>query len=72
MGKNYTEEGVAGNDIKRTNIPQIRVAFRYETLVGELHMLIKEAIIKRNKDNELLEAEGKKSPVPPEMDATDE
>ncbi|KAF2354251.1 AMP deaminase [Trinorchestia longiramus] len=35
-GPNYTREGVAGNDIKRTNVPNIRAAYRYETLVEEL------------------------------------
>lgn len=36
LGPNYTKEGVAGNDISRTNVPDIRVAFRYETLLDEL------------------------------------
>ncbi|XP_018579679.1 AMP deaminase 2 isoform X3 [Anoplophora glabripennis] len=36
LGPNYTKEGVAGNDIARTNVPDIRVAFRYETLIDEL------------------------------------
>lgn len=36
LGPNYTREGVAGNDISRTNVPDIRVGFRYETLVDEL------------------------------------
>uniref|UniRef100_A0A336MIP2 AMP deaminase n=1 Tax=Culicoides sonorensis TaxID=179676 RepID=A0A336MIP2_CULSO len=36
LGPNYTREGVAGNDITRTNVPDIRVAFRYETLLDEL------------------------------------
>lgn len=36
LGPNYTREGVAGNDITRTNVPDIRVSFRYETLVDEL------------------------------------
>ncbi|KAL2748471.1 AMP deaminase 2 isoform X4 [Vespula maculifrons] len=36
LGPNYTKEGVAGNDITRTNVPDIRVAYRYETLVDEL------------------------------------
>ncbi|CAG0883498.1 unnamed protein product [Darwinula stevensoni] len=36
IGPNYEREGVAGNDIKRTNVPDIRIAYRYETLVGEL------------------------------------
>uniref|UniRef100_A0A8D8TEI6 AMP deaminase n=1 Tax=Cacopsylla melanoneura TaxID=428564 RepID=A0A8D8TEI6_9HEMI len=36
LGPNYTKEGVAGNDISRTNVPDIRVAFRHETLIDEL------------------------------------
>ncbi|XP_069942134.1 AMP deaminase 2-like isoform X4 [Cherax quadricarinatus] len=36
IGPNYTREGVAGNDIKRTNVPNIRVAYRHETLLDEL------------------------------------
>ncbi|GFS38292.1 AMP deaminase 2 [Nephila pilipes] len=36
LGPNYTKEGVAGNDIHRTNVPDIRVSYRYETLIEEL------------------------------------
>ncbi|KAK3882003.1 hypothetical protein Pcinc_013589 [Petrolisthes cinctipes] len=36
IGPNYTRDGVAGNDIKRTNVPNIRVAYRHETLLDEL------------------------------------
>ncbi|XP_055684609.1 AMP deaminase 2 isoform X2 [Lutzomyia longipalpis] len=36
LGPNYTQEGIAGNDVTRTNVPDIRVAFRFETLTGEL------------------------------------
>ncbi|XP_035215171.1 AMP deaminase 2-like isoform X2 [Stegodyphus dumicola] len=36
LGPNYMKEGVAGNDISRTNVPDIRVSYRYETLVEEL------------------------------------
>lgn len=42
LGPNYTKEGVAGNDISRTNVPDIRVSFRYETLVEELSNIFKE------------------------------
>lgn len=35
-GPQYQEDGVAGNDITRTNLPDIRVAYRYETLIDEL------------------------------------
>ncbi|KAG5684195.1 hypothetical protein PVAND_013434 [Polypedilum vanderplanki] len=41
LGPNYTREGVAGNDITRTNVPDIRVAFRYETLLDELSNIFK-------------------------------
>lgn len=36
VGPNYTKDGVAGNDIARTNVPDIRIAFRYETFLEEL------------------------------------
>jgi AMP deaminase len=41
LGPNYTKEGVAGNDISRTNVPDIRVAYRYETLLDELSNIFK-------------------------------
>ncbi|XP_052867789.1 AMP deaminase 2 isoform X2 [Anopheles cruzii] len=41
LGPNYTREGVAGNDITRTNVPDIRVAFRYESLLDELANIFK-------------------------------
>ena len=28
LGPNYIREGVAGNDVTRTNVPDIRVAYR--------------------------------------------
>lgn len=36
LGVNYNKEGVAGNDITRTNVPDIRIAFRWDTLNEEL------------------------------------
>ena len=36
LGPNYTREGVAGNDMTRTNVPDIRVSYRSETLMAEL------------------------------------
>jgi AMP deaminase len=41
LGPNYTREGVPGNDITRTNVPDIRVAFRYESLLDELSNIFK-------------------------------
>uniref|UniRef100_A0A915BZG5 AMP deaminase n=1 Tax=Parascaris univalens TaxID=6257 RepID=A0A915BZG5_PARUN len=41
LGPNYKEEGVLGNDVSRTNVPDIRVSFRHETLVDELWNLFR-------------------------------
>jgi AMP deaminase len=38
LGQHYREAGIAGNDIRRTNVPPIRIAYRYEALVDELHL----------------------------------
>lgn len=40
IGANYMREGVMSNDIKRTNVPDIRVGYRYETICDELRGLI--------------------------------
>ncbi|XP_059471605.1 AMP deaminase 2 isoform X2 [Neocloeon triangulifer] len=45
LGPNYTKEGVAGNDITRTNVPDIRVAYRNETLIEELSNIFKVHVI---------------------------
>uniref|UniRef100_A0AC34FFZ1 AMP deaminase n=1 Tax=Panagrolaimus sp. ES5 TaxID=591445 RepID=A0AC34FFZ1_9BILA len=41
LGPNYREEGVLGNDVARTNVPDIRVSFRHEALIDELCNLFK-------------------------------
>jgi len=41
LGPNYTKPGVAGNDMARTNVPDIRVAFRYETILEELSTIFR-------------------------------
>lgn len=46
LGPNYRREGVAGNDIRRTNVPDIRVSYRYETLIEELSLIFKSVIAK--------------------------
>lgn len=43
LGKDYLKEGPEGNDIRKTNVAQIRMAYRYETLCYELN-LIKEGL----------------------------
>ncbi|KAH0620889.1 hypothetical protein JD844_021769 [Phrynosoma platyrhinos] len=39
LGVNYCNEGPEGNDIRKTNVAQIRMAYRYETLCNELSFL---------------------------------
>ena len=39
LGNNFRKEGIAGNVVKRTNVPDIRVAYRYETLSHELDLI---------------------------------
>ncbi|VDN60476.1 unnamed protein product [Dracunculus medinensis] len=41
LGPNYKTDGALGNDISRTNVPDIRVSFRHETLVHELFNLFR-------------------------------
>ena len=40
IGENYTEDGPAGNDIRCTNVPNIRSSYRHETHVNELKTII--------------------------------
>ncbi|XP_005935645.1 AMP deaminase 3b isoform X2 [Haplochromis burtoni] len=40
IGPNYLQDGPKGNDIRRTNVAQIRMAYRYETLCNELSFLV--------------------------------
>jgi len=41
IGTNYTNEGIAGNDMARTNVPDIRIAYRHETFIDELTTIFK-------------------------------
>uniref|UniRef100_A0A8C4GT56 AMP deaminase n=1 Tax=Dicentrarchus labrax TaxID=13489 RepID=A0A8C4GT56_DICLA len=40
IGSNYRQDGPEGNDIRRTNVAQIRMAYRHETLCNELSFLV--------------------------------
>ncbi|XP_040017796.2 AMP deaminase 3 isoform X1 [Gasterosteus aculeatus] len=40
IGPNYLQGGPQGNDIRRTNVAQIRMAYRHETLCNELSFLV--------------------------------
>ncbi|CAO3702884.1 unnamed protein product [Rhizopus stolonifer] len=39
IGKDWAKSGVDGNDVQRTNVPDIRVKHRYDTLHEELELL---------------------------------
>jgi len=39
LGPKYREDGVEGNDIRRTNVPDVRITYRFETLEGELGLI---------------------------------
>lgn len=39
IGNQYRKPGILGNDMSKTNVPDIRVAYRYETLKEELNAL---------------------------------
>lgn len=55
LGPHYLKEGQEGNDIRRTNVPDIRVAYRFETLCEELN-LITQAV--RSEELEAVEEQG--------------
>ncbi|CAF1035707.1 unnamed protein product [Rotaria sordida] len=39
LGLHYKESGVADNDIRRSNVPNLRIGYRYEVLCEELRLL---------------------------------
>lgn len=39
LGKKFMKQGVEGNDIEKTNVPDIRVGYREETLNSELQLV---------------------------------
>lgn len=41
LGPSYLVPGMAGNDVTRSNLPDIRVAYRYETMVEELNNIFR-------------------------------
>uniref|UniRef100_A0A671XF21 AMP deaminase n=1 Tax=Sparus aurata TaxID=8175 RepID=A0A671XF21_SPAAU len=40
LGVSYQKDGPEGNDIRRTNVAQIRMAYRHETLCNELSFIV--------------------------------
>uniref|UniRef100_A0A8D0CJ90 AMP deaminase n=1 Tax=Scleropages formosus TaxID=113540 RepID=A0A8D0CJ90_SCLFO len=61
LGPGYVKEGPESNDIRRSNVPDIRVAFRYETLCEELQ-LITQAV--RSEELDTIEEEDSLSMAP--------
>lgn len=47
LGPKYHAEGAVGNDIRRTNVPDIRVAYRHESLEAELDMIVTPQVQRR-------------------------
>ncbi|KAA8916376.1 hypothetical protein TRICI_001485 [Trichomonascus ciferrii] len=43
LGKNYTEPGPAGNSMEKTNVPDVRMSYRYETYLHEINLMEKYA-----------------------------
>jgi AMP deaminase len=41
LGPNYTRLGVPANDVSRTNVPDIRVAYRHETMIEEFNNIFR-------------------------------
>ncbi|XP_067095477.1 AMP deaminase 2 isoform X2 [Osmerus mordax] len=39
LGPHYLKEGQEGNDIRRSNVPDIRLAYRHETMCEELNLI---------------------------------
>ena len=47
IGKDFDKSGVEGNDVVRTNVPDIRINYRYDTLSTELELVNHFANFKR-------------------------
>ena len=39
LGEHYDKPGASGNDIAQSNVPDIRLQYRHETLLSELHFI---------------------------------
>ncbi|XP_039262209.2 AMP deaminase 3-like isoform X1 [Styela clava] len=48
LGESYRSEGAKSNDICRTNVPDIRIAYRHETLCDELQLLYEAIALARD------------------------
>ncbi|XP_043572441.1 AMP deaminase 2-like isoform X3 [Chiloscyllium plagiosum] len=52
LGPHYQKESIEGNDIRRTNVPDIRVAYRHETLCEELNLITQALITAEQLEND--------------------
>jgi AMP deaminase len=52
LGANYALSGVAGNDIRKSNVPNVRRMYRHETLIEELRNML--AVIIQSAQPEIL------------------
>ncbi|KAF4311114.1 Adenosine/AMP deaminase [Botryosphaeria dothidea] len=64
LGANYHLPGVAGNDMSKVNVPNIREAFRHETLQAELQMISRYT---NNANTEPLSISNVATKTPPEQ-----
>uniref|UniRef100_UPI00398F7952 AMP deaminase 2-like isoform X2 n=1 Tax=Pristiophorus japonicus TaxID=55135 RepID=UPI00398F7952 len=60
LGPNFQKESIESNDIRRTNVPDIRVGYRYETLCEELNLITQALITAEQWENEAINM----TPVP--------
>uniref|UniRef100_H2Z4Z0 AMP deaminase n=1 Tax=Ciona savignyi TaxID=51511 RepID=H2Z4Z0_CIOSA len=51
LGPRYQDEGASGNDIRRTNVPDIRVSYRHETHEAELTLILGSAHAQNTKSS---------------------
>ncbi|TPX38300.1 AMP deaminase [Synchytrium microbalum] len=56
LGDHFELPGPAGNHIQKTNVPNIRMAYRYQTLMEERHMVIGSLTPERPRDESLMNA----------------
>jgi len=61
LGPKYSKGGVEGNDIRRTNVPDIRVAFREETLLNEFELLVEPVKFETRAENKRKQSESQEN-----------
>ncbi|KAK9762424.1 AMP deaminase [Basidiobolus ranarum] len=59
VGENCHIPGPDGNDMRKSSVPDIRLAFRYQTLMEELHMVQKYSRLNDDRDREDIDVSDK-------------